>query len=41
MCLLPLTEFDIVTARFAALTKNISVSKFCQLTPLIDDNSTP
>ena len=38
---LSLTAFNITTTQFAALTKNISVSKHRQLTPLIDDDLTP
>ena len=38
---LPLTAFDIIATRFAAPTKNIIISKYFQLTPLVDDYLTP
>ena len=38
---LPLTDFSIVTTQFSALTKTISVQKYCQLSLLVDDDSTP
>ena len=41
LCLLPLPACAIVTTRFADLTKNIRLSKYCQLSPPVNDDLTP